>query len=89
MNIKYKMLYFEESYHTIMYMYVHVHEHARTYRLKPCLQQCALRSQDFAICNREYFGLQNPDRCGSTFGPDSVRKISSLFRVIFRVRKIS
>ena len=29
------------------------------------LQQCALRSQDFAIYHTEYIEFENPDRCGS------------------------
>ena len=31
------------------------------------LQQCALRSQDFAIYHREYIEFENPDECGSAF----------------------
>ena len=49
----------------------------------------ALRDQDFAGCNREYIGFKNPDRCGAAFSPDSVRKNSSLFNAIFRMRKYS
>ena len=56
---------------------------------KAFLQQCALRSKDFAVCHREYIGFENPDRCGSAFGPGSVRKNSSVFNAIFRVRKFS
>ena len=53
------------------------------------LQQCALRSQDFVIYHREYIIFENPDRCGSVFCPDSVRKISCLLNAILRVWKIS
>ena len=53
------------------------------------LQQCALHSQDFAVCNREYIGFQNPDRCGSALSPDYVRKNSSMFNAIFRVQNFS
>ena len=45
---------------------------------------CALRSHDFAVCHREHIGFENPDRCGSAFSLDSVRKNSSLFNAIFR-----
>ena len=59
----------------------------------PCLlaflQQSALRTQDFTIYYRESIAFENPDRCGSAFSPDSVRKISCLFNAIFHVRKIS
>ena len=60
------------------------------------LQQCALRSQDFDIYHRECIESENPDRCGSAISPDSVRKISCLFKAIndscqeiFRTRKIA
>ena len=42
--------------------------------LKPFLQQCALRSQDFAVCHTEYIRFENPERCGSTLSTDSVRR---------------
>ena len=58
-------------------------------RIKAFLQQCALRSQDFAACHRKYIEFENPDRCGSAFSPDSVRKMSCLFNAIFRARKFS
>ena len=38
--------------------------------LRPFLQQCALRSQDFAIFHTEYIEFENPDRCGSAFSTD-------------------
>ena len=52
-------------------------------RIIAFLQQCALRSQDFAICRIEYIEFENPDRCGSAFSPHLVRNISCLFNAIF------
>ena len=52
------------------------------------LQPCALHSQDFAICHRECIEFENPDRCGSAFSPDSVRKISCLFNAINAVKTL-
>ena len=56
--------------------------------IKPFLQHCTLRSQDFAACNRECIEFENPDRCGSAFSPDSVRKISCLFNAINAVKTL-
>ena len=51
--------------------------------VKVFLQQCALRSQDFAIIyHKEYIVFENPDQCGSALSPDSVRKISRIFQCI-------
>ena len=71
--------------------YVTVQHHTEIVRdFKPFLQQCALRSQDFAVCHREY-----SVHWISKSGPVRIRIQSGLcteklsVQCIFRVRKFS